>query len=271
VLTTAAIWLLPALPGVFGKPRLYDFLGNLTMLQTPMGIADIDPVYWTLWVELTFYLLFGVVVWRGLTYGRLVLFCGVWTVASLFALHLDNETVTMFVSPTYSPYFIAGIAFYLMYRFRPTPLLWGIVGISWLLCTSYALNTELGVLPWDSWHPRALAVFAVVTAIFVLVAVVALGWTSGIRWRWLSTAGAMTFPLYLIHHVIGLLVLHRFRDALPPWAMIVVIASGMIALAYLFQRFVERPFGRWVRKALASDSMSLKAPLEKPVGGTPTG
>lgn len=37
---------------------------------------------------------------------------------------------------------------------------------------------------------------------FALMAAVALGWLR-LDWKWLSVAGALTYPLYLIHQYIG--------------------------------------------------------------------
>lgn len=141
------------------------------MLQKPLGVENIDPVYWTLWVELCFYLMFAVVVWRGVTYRRVVLFCGLWTVGSVVAYGIQNDTLTMLVNPVYSPFFIAGMAYYLMYRFRPTPLLWGIVGMSWVLSAHYALTKTSGAIPWSQWEPRRARILILLTGIYAVVAI----------------------------------------------------------------------------------------------------
>src|SRR6266508_2773730 len=124
VLTTAFVAVLPMLHGRRGGLQV---LVNLTMLQTPLGVHPVDPVYWTLWVELHFYLLFALVVWRGVTYRRVIAFCLLWIVASVFATAVHSPAADLLVGPEYSGYFVAGVAMYLMYRFRPTLLLWGIV------------------------------------------------------------------------------------------------------------------------------------------------
>ncbi len=86
------------------------------------GRAAVAEVYWTLWAELRFYLLFSLVVWWGLTYRRVVGFCVVWlgavTAAKAFVpdgtrrAHGADDRLRAAV---HRP----GIAFYLMYRFRP--------------------------------------------------------------------------------------------------------------------------------------------------------
>src|SRR5262249_26966605 len=109
--TSAAVALWPLLDG---RPGYRDVLTNLTMLQTPLGTANVDGVYWTLWVELRFYLLFAVVVALGVTYRRVVAFCALWTVASIATAAVggplqDNGVAGSFLQlvfvPQYSPYF----------------------------------------------------------------------------------------------------------------------------------------------------------------------
>ena len=63
-------------------PALECFRG---MLQQFVNVPAVDDVYWTLFVELKFYILFATVVWFGLTYRRVVLFNVIWTVLYLFA------------------------------------------------------------------------------------------------------------------------------------------------------------------------------------------
>lgn len=80
--TTTVLMLLP---GVWDRLRMRDVLLNITMLQSGSGVMNVDGVYWTLWSELRFYLLFLVVVWSGLTYRKVVVFCCVWGAAAMLA------------------------------------------------------------------------------------------------------------------------------------------------------------------------------------------
>jgi peptidoglycan/LPS O-acetylase OafA/YrhL len=128
-------------------------LVNLTMVQQPLHVPDVAEVYWTLWPELRFYLLFTLVVWSGLTYRRVVAFCLAWlgAVAAAKAM-LPAGIVHTVLMTNYAPLFVAGIAFYLMRRFRPTLLLWGIVAASFLLSLPAVLY-RVG-LEADAYNPH---------------------------------------------------------------------------------------------------------------------
>ncbi|MFJ4325617.1 acyltransferase family protein [Streptomyces tricolor] len=250
VLVTAAA---VALPVVVHPVRPDEFLVNLTMLQQPMGADRVLGVCWTLWVEVRFYALFALcVVLRGVTYRRVVLFACVWTLAAVVCRTSGNALIEQLVMPEYAPFFIGGLALYLIHRFGGDLLLWGIVAVSWLLGQSTA-TTGL-------WHPGAqgdfhrnpYVILAIVTVAFAAVAAVAVGWTRWASWRWLVTAGALTYPFYLVHEHLGwfvIRVLHRGLG-LPPWPTLAATVLGMLALAWLLYRFVEKPFGPRLKRAL---------------------
>lgn len=82
ILTTG---FLAAVPGVWERLRLREVLINFTMLQSGSGVPNVDGVYWTLWSELRFYLLFLLVVATGLTYRKVVVFCCLWGAVAMLA------------------------------------------------------------------------------------------------------------------------------------------------------------------------------------------
>ena len=47
--------------------HLLEALGNLTMVQNAFEITDVQGAFWTLWIELRFYLLIGVFILIGMT------------------------------------------------------------------------------------------------------------------------------------------------------------------------------------------------------------
>ncbi|MFE9310702.1 acyltransferase family protein [Streptomyces sp. NPDC006706] len=247
----------------FGHPHPRVLLANFTMLQTPLGVSNLDPVYWTLWPELCFYLTFAVVVWKGLTYQRVVIFCGLWTVAAVLAPAAHIPLLTLVVNPTSAPYFIAGMAFYLMYRYRPTPLLWGIVAMSWLLALHFLLAPTGGRNNWETWSPWRGWLVLAVTVFFLMVGAIALGWTRRLRWRGLTVMGTMTFPLYLLHDTLGMTVAHHFGDRVDPLLLVGVTVAALVVLSYLVHRFVERPMVLAMRRSLKTAAFGPEPPTRR--------
>ncbi|WP_242440832.1 acyltransferase family protein [Streptomyces sp. CB02923] len=267
VLLTAAV--LTVWPNVRSADNWETVLTNLTMLQQGLGVPDVDDAYWTLFIELKFYLLFAVVVFRGVTYRRCVLFCGLWTVAGVVALKANSDLLSVWAIAPYSPYFIAGIAFYLMHRFRPTVLLWAIVAVSFLLAQHYLRGRLVMNLGAKADLAQGWPVRLAVLAAFALMAAIALGWFDKLQWRWLSTAGSLTYPLYLLHMYVGFTLIDLLRSRVPALVLLPGIVVLMLVLSWLVHRFVERPLGKKLRVAMQKSVEEMRFHSRGKVPGVP--
>ncbi|CAM5640770.1 Acyltransferase OS=Streptomyces chartreusis OX=1969 GN=CP983_27450 PE=4 SV=1 [Streptomyces chartreusis] len=249
--TTAVV---VALPGVWERLRMRDILLNLTMLQSGSASPHVDGVYWTLWTELRFYLLFLVVVAMGLTYRRVVMFCCVWGTAAMVAPISELRLMILIVNPVAAWFFIAGLVLYLMYRFGQDLLLWGMLTMSWLMA-----QVELGrriesVEHVSGWRGSAL----IYTAFLLFMVAVALGHTDRIRWKWLVTAGALTYPLYLTHYPAGTVMINRLRDTMDPRLLVAVVIAVFLVLSLLVHRYVERLAARLLKRGLDTSFARLR-------------
>ncbi|WP_413254766.1 acyltransferase family protein [Streptomyces pseudovenezuelae] len=251
VFTTAV---LVALPGVWDRLRTRDVLLNFTMLQSGSGVMNVDGVYWTLWSELRFYLLFLIVVWSGLTYRKVVVFCCVWGAAAMLAPISKLPLLELVANPEGAWYFIAGLALYLMHRFGQDLLLWGILAMAWLMG-----QRELGLRIDEVEHVSGWRGSVAIFTVFLLVMVaVALGATDRVRWKWLVTAGALTYPLYLMHYAAGTVLINRLRDTMDARLLIASVIAGFMLLSWLVHRFVERPVARLLKRGLDTSFARLR-------------
>ncbi|MEU1945608.1 acyltransferase [Streptomyces sp. NPDC020125] len=237
-----------------------DALVNLTMLQQPLGVDRVLGVCWTLWAELRFYALFALfVVLPGATRHRVVLFCAVWTLGSAFAEAANLPLLDIVLMPEYSSYFIGGMGIYLLHRFGHDALSWGIIGISFLIGQHYAIR--------DLWHPAnidafsyrsAAAIIGVVAFGYVAVTLIALGKLNWANWRWLTVAGALTYPFYLVHEHLGWVVvwvLHQ-KLGIPSYGTFALTVLVMLGLAWLLYRFVEQKLTPVIKRSLTTRSKS---------------
>ncbi|MBL1095512.1 acyltransferase family protein [Streptomyces coffeae] len=236
-----------------------DALVNLTMLQQPLGVDRVLGVCWTLWAELRFYALFALfVVLPGANRRRVVLFCAVWTLGAAVAEAANLPLLDVVLMPEYASYFIGGIGLYLLHRYGHDAVAWGIVAISFLIGQHYAIA--------GLWHPAHVDAFsyrsstgiiAVVAFGYVAVALIALGKLHWANWRWLTVAGALTYPFYLVHEHLGWVVvgvLHR-KLGLPSYATLLLTVALMLALAWLLYRFVEQRLTPVLKRSLSAVRM----------------
>jgi peptidoglycan/LPS O-acetylase OafA/YrhL len=226
-------------------------LVNLTMFQDAFGVPEVAEVYWTLWAELRFYLLFSLLVWWGLTYRRVVGFCVLWLAVGVVtnALVPPDGVLRVVLMTDYAPLFTAGIGCYLMHRFRPTLASWGIVAGSFVLALPAVLHRNQMEAHPGELVPKAPAI-VLLAVWFLLIIAVALGWLGRVRGRWLVVIGATTYPLYLLHLDLGGALLYLWQWRVPPPLLVAVVSAAMIVLAWLVHRYVERPVAPLLRRAL---------------------
>jgi peptidoglycan/LPS O-acetylase OafA/YrhL len=143
-----------------------------------------------------------------------------------------------------------------VYRYGHDALAWAVVGVGWLLGQHYAVKANVAPAHMQVFHHRSqFGVIAVVTLGFVAVAAVTLlPRVARIDRRWLTTAGALTYPFYLVHEHLGWVAIHTLHHnlRLPAPVVLVLTVVGMLVLAWLLHRFVERPLAPRLKRILTS-------------------
>ncbi len=267
--TVIALYVLYTYTSVeYFKPNL-DTVGyaiNLTMLQEAFGVIPAGGVFWSLWVELKFYFLISIVVIMGVNLRRALGFMWVWLAAAIFAEWLQHDLVTEIVMPRQAPYFIAGMAFYLIYREGSTVTRWGFVLVGYA-CSLYAalerMQSRIDLVGIKNFPAPPPAVIAWITVIYVLMAAVALGWLRWVRWRALTTVGALTYPLYLVHQNVSAVLIPEFRESINPWVLAGGTMLASILLSYAVYRLVDRPGQRLLRRLMG------RSPVEQRQASVP--
>ncbi|MEU3789585.1 acyltransferase [Streptomyces fructofermentans] len=253
VVLVTAVFALPAVAYHAVSPS--DALVNLTLMQEPLGADRVLGVCWTLWAEIRFYALFALcVVLPGATRRRVILFCASWTLAAAIAVAAKEPLLDLVLMPDHAPFFIGGIGLYLVHRDPRDAFAWGIVGVSWLIGQNRAVE--------GLWHAQDPAHFSyrssvgivlVVTLGFLAVAAIALGALNRVDWRWLTVAGALTYPFYLLHEHLGWVAIAAYHRGLglPSYATLPLTVATMLLLAWLLNRYVEGPSAPRLRAALS--------------------
>ncbi|MCT9934861.1 acyltransferase [Planotetraspora sp. A-T 1434] len=232
------------------RPTFSELLANLTMLQHGLRIRDLEIVYWTLWPELVFYVVITCFAAIGITYRRCLAFLGGWLFLLVIAERVNADLIQAVVIPFSAPYFIAGMALFLIHRFGGSVFPWLFVGVGWVLGVIQALKDNPTAVQRFGDALGSALVVGVVSLIFLVMILVALGTLDWVDWRWLTTVGALTYPLYLFHHHVGFLLIGWLRGPLGNWLALPVIVLIALGVAYAVHRFVETPMQPRLRAAL---------------------
>lgn len=217
-----------------------DVAIDFTMIQQILGAEHLDGSYWTLQVELFFYvqMLFWFMLgqlhrirWIIVAWLVLAVVCGV---AEKNDINL-SYTARELLNVRHIPYFALGILFY---RIRTCPLeRRGDIALIGLCLVAIGI----------AFKPVYLEVAAISTVIFALFSG---GFLGGLRWAPFVFLGTISYSLYLLHQAIGFsliwhLELVGVRASLAALIAAVIVTLLAIGLTFL----VERPAMRAIRRA----------------------
>lgn len=216
-----------------------DLAVNFTMLQEVLGFLHLDGSYWTLQVELFFYV--QMLFWCMLgQLKRIHWIIAVWLVMAVaYALTAQRHihfsyTLRELLLLRHIPFFALGILFYRLHtRSGDLRVNIGLIALALVaIGVSYALTY--------------LAAGVACCAIFALFVAGKLRWLRAAPFVFL---GGISYSLYLLHQAIGFALIRRLEAAgVPSLAAVVATALMMLALAAALTYGVERPAMRGIRQ-----------------------
>ena len=239
---------------------LTDVGVNLTMLQTAFEIQHVDGVYWTLWVELRFYVLLGILLLIGITGARVLAFASMWPVAGALAYTAEADLLANLLIWNYAPLFAGGMALFVLTRDRRSVLAWLVLAQNVILSIAWSGLQTQALIERNSGHAiSTVACAAIVITCFGLVMVGTLTRLRHLRTAWLTTAGLLTYPLYLLHEYWGWWIIDMLHDTLPRYVVLAISMAVALALAWAVHLLVEKPLAPRLKRGLIEGFARLRA------------
>lgn len=228
---------------------LTDFLANMTLLNDYMGITDIDPVYWTLHAELQFYGCVFLLILSGVVQHYRI-WLSVWIVLTIcYAVFRQPFFMPWFISPAYSSYFIAGAVFYLAAKdgFGPFHIIMLVISLALGLFYIFPQTDE-----YIQGHQLRdqLITSAMIISFYTLFFLISVGRLSIKRSAKVALLGALTYPLYLTHHVAGRYLIDYLEPVMNKYAILFGLIIAALLVAYVITELIDRRFAGFLRKTL---------------------
>lgn len=226
-----------------------DFLANMTLLNDYLGVTDIDPVYWTLHVELQFYGCIFLLILAG-AINRYQIWLGVWMLlVIIYAFFRQPFFMPWFISPSYSSYFIAGAVFYLAARdgYRPFHII--MLLLSFCLGLFYIFPQTAEYIQ-DHQLKDQLITSSLITSFYLLFYLIS---THRIKIKHsaaIMLLGGLTYPLYLTHHVAGRYVIDYLEPHVNRHLLLIGLLTAVLLIAYLIYAFIDKRLALFLRKIL---------------------
>lgn len=192
---TATFVLVSIFGATTNEPTILQYLANLTLFHRfVFNQAHLDGVYWTLTVEIRFYLIIAILMaTKKLNNRNIILIMSVWSIIGL-VMHMINKP-SNFLS--FGCYFAAGTAFFILSNEGMNKK----NGLYLLFTTLICLTT---VIMERAYLPVSKSVLIIIMmSIFVIFHLLISGYTTPISKEILAILGGITYPLYLLHQEIG--------------------------------------------------------------------
>jgi peptidoglycan/LPS O-acetylase OafA/YrhL len=236
-----AVLLTSACAAIWGGPLMSvtpaEVAANLTMMAPDLRYGYVDGVYWTLRLELSFYGLVLLLLLLGLQ-DRLATLALLWPAVMLIA-HVAGLAHLPFAGGYYV-FFAAGMVLAIVKGHLTLPSSLSL-GICVYLCV-HAATDEAARMVTDGMGISVPLVGLIILAMFAFFFALNSPRGSSVVLPGSRMAGALTYPVYLVHAHIGYMLLSRFgRDEFRMWSYLATLAVVFL-LSYLIHRYWEQRF-----------------------------
>ncbi len=225
-------------------------LANLSMFPIYFGIENIDGSYWTLLVEMQFYLFMSLIFTTGnlrkilpISIGIILLILIVNYTGSKI-LEEYNFVVKKLQLINHFPLFFSGILFYIIKYESSHWLNWLLLLLNFLVCVS--LYEKAGSVIYFVTFYEYSIILLLYHAIFYLSITNKLKF---LEQKELLFLGSISYPLYLIHQYIGTNLIHFFNENwnINIYTAVLLAITLSITIAYFVNIKIEIPYNRKIK------------------------
>jgi len=253
---------------------------NAAMVQDWTGLAYINPIVWTLLIEVKFYAICAVLALFGLRRATpMLILLGVLVAVTLAAQPLMENRLEAGQVPVvraigviahstpFLCFMFTGLCFYNLFRGRWGPM----------KCSAVA-GACSGLFVWSTWGGIAPTIYQRQVLVSFTIALLLFIGCYALRaripyGRTADFAADISYPLYALHYVVGgLLLVGLYRLYPVPLLDTVVVLAAMVVMSWVIHRWVEVPLNRAGKRvnvnrgmvAAARARMSLRSPSADP-------
>ena len=236
--------------------RTFSVLAKFNHDKRHFGVPYIDGAYWSLLVELKFYLLvFLLVIAKQLCFA--IWYLAGWLGISIAFRFVHIPGLNFFLFPDYSHYFISGALFFLISRDGPCQLKLAMILAAYVLAIFSALDVGANFATSFSEDFRAWILIVLITTFYAIFACISISRTSPFSAMRFATLGAMTYPFYLIHQNTGYILFQNLSETTNDVVLLCVAIAGALSVSWLINMAIEVRYGKRFKGALEGAAVRL--------------
>ena len=225
-----------------------EFLINLTMLAEFFDVSSVDGAYWSLYVEINFYLLVYLMLLFKKSH-QLERALQIWLVLSIISYSLPiGGSLGTVLRLNYAPYFVAGGTFYLVYSKGSSLMRIAAILASFGTALLYSLRDLSGLVRHYKTDFSGSVVFLLLLVFFSTFALIAWRKTDFVKSKKYLYMGMITYPLYLLHQRIGFIMLNQLYLSVDRFILLAIVIAVLVGAALFVAKYFEKPVIRLVKQ-----------------------
>jgi peptidoglycan/LPS O-acetylase OafA/YrhL len=231
----------------------FHMLINFSMLQTFLGIKNIDGAYWTLAYELIFYFWMAIFIYfKKVEFIKIFLFLStlLYIFTSIFEIYDFLGILNKILLLRYSAYFLVGIYLYEHSRGSFRNFLQTLVCIISIALELYTKTVDISVRSEEVLYP-VISWFHYLVFILIFIFIIKFNHVSEKYQRLFVIIGSLSYPIYLIHQNIGYTLISYFWNQFPSFISIILSIIVVTLLSFLIAEYLEPAIRQRIKNILA--------------------
>ena len=225
----------------YRNTNIFDALANTTMIiMEAAHVKAVDSSYWSLQIELFFYFFIAFIFLLKMQRHIDLILAGWLILIVVYNFIYRIPVAGLFLNLRYGMYFIAGISFYKIKVLKQEKIFNHLIIISSYIIALQTFKDMPG-------HVGGITASYCVFYLFIYDKLFFL------KNSFLLFLGKISYPLYLIHHYVGIIILQqlKFHGWCHPVVVIIPVAVSVL-LGWLINDYYDAKVSRWLKGKLIS-------------------
>ena len=230
---------------------LSQYLWNLTMIPEYVGVQNIDPVYWTLQVEIKFYFwIFVLLLFKQVQHVEPIIL--IWlSISVLDVFGLQHEIIRRLFIPEWAPYFSAGALFYIIKTQGVNIQRLAMLSLCFSLSLYFATENAGSKTETYNFYFSPYVLGLLLIFYYAIFAYIINGKKIHLPQAWVIALGGISYPLYLLHQKIGALLFVKYASlGINKYLLLLLITTLIIIVSYVLYRYLEKGIAKTMKQKL---------------------
>jgi peptidoglycan/LPS O-acetylase OafA/YrhL len=210
---------------------------NLSLFQSYFNVGHVDGVYWTLVLEIQFYIGIGLLLFMNCKGRRLKHFFILWPFIMLCANLINFGKYPLLGG--YFSYFAAGAIFAMLHQGYNKKVTFLALCITFYLCITTSISKALmkGELVNDVFSPVVISI--IIISFFLFFCAIGFDKIKSLKLPFARYAGALTYPVYLIHAHVGYILINHYATPNNKFLVYCLVILFVLVIALFIHNIIE--------------------------------